>query len=80
MKCSETAEIDYPIVLKNEAIGIISIVGLTIKHKEMMLSRKNDYLAFLKGMSELISSKVLEVLASEEMNMIAQKLSHIRIQ
>ncbi len=60
-KCPETAEIDCPIKYKKEIIGIISLVGLTEKHKKLMLSKKKDYVIFLERMSELITNKVNDV-------------------
>lgn len=75
--CLETAEIDCPIILNDEVIGIISLVGLTEKHRKMMLSRKEDYLVFLKRMSELIATKTQEVSIAQELNYVAQQLTCI---
>lgn len=76
-KCPEAAEFDCPIVLNNEVIGVISLVGYTDEHKDMMLSRKNDYMVFLMRMGELISSKVLEVSTAQRLEVTALKLTHI---
>ena len=76
-KCPETAEIDCPIRFKKEIIGIISLVGLTKKHKELMLSKKKDYAIFLERMSGLITSKLNDVYKTEEINFIAQQLKHV---
>lgn len=75
--CPETAEIDYPIIVDNEIVGIISLVGLTAEHRELMLSRKNDYLTFLERMSELIATKASEVLMAQKLEYVAQQLTHI---
>ena len=75
--CPETAEIDCPIILDGEVIGIISLVGLTPKHRELMLSRKEDYLIFLTRMSELIATQALEVLTAQKLNYVAQQLTCI---
>lgn len=76
-KCPETAEIDCPIRFKKEIIGIISLVGLTNKHKELMLSKKKDYAIFLERMSGLITNKLNDVYKTEEINFIAQQLGHV---
>jgi len=72
--CPETAEIDCPIKYKKEIIGIISLVGLTKKHKEIMLSKKKDYAMFLERMSGLITNKVNDVCKTKEINFITQEL------
>jgi len=76
-KCPETAEIDSPIILQKDIIGIISLVGLTTQHKEMMLSRWDEYLAFLARMGDLIASKVSEVDTLRKVTYMAQQLEHI---
>lgn len=74
--CPEIVEIDSPIILNEKSIGVISLVGYTIEHKEIMLSRKEDYLVFLTRMSEMISSKVSEVVCA---NLIIGQLAHRKV-
>lgn len=76
-KCPEIAEIDSPIVLNGRSIGVISLVGYTEEHKKIMLSRKEDYLVFLTRMSEMISSKALEVLTEQKLEIAALQMTHI---
>jgi len=76
-RCPETAEIDCPIILNENVIGIISLVGLTKDDKTVMLARKDEYLTFLKRMSELISSKVAEVDTTKRIHVYSQQLSSI---
>jgi sigma-54 dependent transcriptional regulator, acetoin dehydrogenase operon transcriptional activator AcoR len=76
-KCPETMEIDCPIKYNNNIIGIISLVGLTKKHKELLLSKKRDYAVFLERMSELITNKVNDIYKTKEINFIAQQLEHV---
>ena len=76
-RCPEKAEFDFPIKLDNEIIGILSLVGYTEEHREIMLSRKDDYINFLEIMCQMISTKVSEVEVTEKLRISAMQMSYI---
>lgn len=76
-KCPEKAEFDIPIKIDNQIVGIISLVGYTAEHKKIMLSRKNDYITFLEIMSQMISTKAIEVFISRQLNIYAMQMTYI---
>ncbi len=59
-KEGEFAEISCPIQVENQIIGIIGLVAFTPKQQEKMSSKSGTYLNFLRRMSELIASKLIE--------------------
>lgn len=59
-KEGEFAEISCPIQVENQIIGIIGLVAFTPKQQEKMSNRSDTYLNFLRRMSELIASKLIE--------------------
>ncbi len=75
--CPEKAEFDIPIKIGGKIEGIISLVGYTIEHKKIMLSRKNDYIAFLEIMSQMISTKAIEVSISRQLKVSAMQMTYI---
>jgi transcriptional regulator with PAS, ATPase and Fis domain len=59
-KEGEFAEISCPIQVENQIIGIIGLVAFTPAQQEKMSARSDTYLNFLRRMSELIASKLIE--------------------
>lgn len=59
-KEGEYAEISCPIQVENQIIGIIGLVAFTSEQQEKMAARSETYLNFLRRMSELIASKLIE--------------------
>lgn len=59
-KEGEFAEISCPIQVENQIIGIIGLVAFTPAQQEKMAARSGTYLNFLRRMSELIASKLIE--------------------
>jgi len=59
-KEGEVAEISCPIQVENQIIGIIGLVAFTPEQQEKMSARSDTYLNFLRRMSELIASKLIE--------------------
>lgn len=75
--CFKTAKICYPIRFQDQTIGVLSLVGFTLEHKEKMLHKKNEYLIFLERMSEMVSAKVSEVKKVHELKVAAIEREHI---
>lgn len=59
-KEGEFAEISCPIQVENQIIGIIGLVAFTPQQQEKMSAKSDTYLNFLRRMSELIASKLIE--------------------
>ena len=59
-KEGEFAEISCPIQVENQIIGIIGLVAFTPEQQQKMSARSETYLNFLRRMSELIASKLIE--------------------
>jgi len=59
-KEGEYAEISCPIQVENQIIGIIGLVAFTSEQQEKMSTKSDTYLNFLRRMSELIASKLIE--------------------
>jgi transcriptional regulator with PAS, ATPase and Fis domain len=59
-KEGEFAEISCPIQVENQIIGIIGLVAFTQEQQSKMAARSDTYLNFLRRMSELIASKLVE--------------------
>lgn len=75
--CPEKSEFDIPINIDGKIEGIISLVGYTIEQKKIMLSRKNDYITFLEIMSQMISTKAIEVSISKQLKVSAMQMTYI---
>lgn len=59
--CKEEIEISMPLILGNEIIGVIGIVGSTKKQKELILSEEKMYLQLLSQIADFIAAKAAEV-------------------
>ena len=59
-KEGEFAEISCPIQVESQIIGIIGLVAFTSEQQEKMSSKSDTFLNFLRRMSELIASKLIE--------------------
>ena len=56
----ELAEITCPIRIDDKIIGLIGLVAFDKKQQEQIIKKSNQYLTFLRRMSDLIGSKLLE--------------------
>ena len=59
-KEGEYAEISCPIQVESQIIGIIGLIAFTPEQQSKMSARSDTYLNFLRRMSELIASKLIE--------------------
>lgn len=64
--CIETFQICTPIIWQDQAIGVIGIFAFNEKQKKYLQERQENFLIFLKKMSELLASKVGEAVLYEE--------------
>lgn len=54
---NEKAEICCPIQLDGKAIGLIGLIALNETQKQLLMSKINEFISFLRSMAELISGK-----------------------
>ncbi len=73
-KCNEHAEVCCPIKLGEETIGVIGLIAFESHQKEHIIANQINLLKFLNRMADLISSKVNEQKALEEMALLAKEL------
>jgi len=59
-ECRETFEIATPIFLKNEVIGVLSLIATDMKQREILLSDLDTYLDFVEQISYFIEAKANE--------------------
>ena len=76
-KCKELIEMDAPIIVRGECVGVLSVTAYTKEHRDNVLKKKEDYSVFLMNMAQLIASKVGEVIANEKLKILALRLSSI---
>lgn len=58
--CQETVEISMPIKVRDEIIGVIGLVGSTVKQRDMLIKRETLYLEFVSQMANFIAAKAIE--------------------
>lgn len=56
-KENEMAEICCPIQWEGEAIGLIGLIAFTESQKQLIISKANEFIVFLRSMADLISGK-----------------------
>lgn len=59
-KEGELAEISCPIIIESKIIGIIGLIAFNNAQQEQIIKKSEQYLNFLRRMSDLIGSKLLE--------------------
>ncbi|MCR1899739.1 sigma 54-interacting transcriptional regulator [Irregularibacter muris] len=64
--CIETYEICSPIIWNGEVMGVIGICAFDEEQKRYLQERKEQFLNFLGKMSQLLASKVGEIILFEE--------------
>lgn len=75
--CAELIELDAPILVQGECVGILSVTAYKEEHRQNILRKKADYSVFLMNMAELIASKIGEALADEKVKVTALYLASI---
>lgn len=66
--------IGIPIFYDHEIIGSVGIIANTISDKEKMLNHEENYLKFIDRMIELLSNKIREEQALEEMTLLQKRM------
>lgn len=75
--CVETYEICTPIIWQEKVVGVIAIFAFDQQQRDVMIAKKEQYLNFLKNMSDLIASKVGEYKLFEDVNTYNKELDII---
>jgi len=76
-KCPEKYEINHPILLEGEIIGIISLVAINEQQKEKLLKNRSLYMNFTSEMANLLAGKAAEWKMSREIKEMAIQLNAI---
>ena len=64
----ELAEICCPIIFDNKAIGLIGLIAFTPEQRQLILTKKDDLISFLKIMSKLIVSQYITTISNDVLN------------
>lgn len=72
--CTESAEVCCPILINEQAIGVIGLIAFDKNQKHRICHNQSNLLYFLRKMAELISSKYLEISKSEENKMLLKEI------
>lgn len=75
--CIECAEIVMPINVDGEAEGTIGLIAFDQSQKKRLLKNETNVLMFLKKMSEMIASTLIEKERSSEIKILANQLHTI---
>lgn len=73
-QCEEFAQVCCPIIVNNKAIGVIGLIAFNEKQKKMIVGNEINLLDFLKKMSDLIASKLLEHESTNKIKKLANEL------
>ena len=73
-QCSETAEVVVPILLSNERLGVIGLIGFDALQAKRMLQEQESLLQFLEKMADLIAEKVSHHRQERQWESLSRKL------
>lgn len=73
--CIEFAEVCCPIRLDKDILGVIGLIAFNEKQREMLLANKENIMAFLYRMSELIASKMVENRKTDQILRMAEEMT-----
>ena len=72
--CGEEIEISMPVRLERKIIGVIGLVGSTLKQKNMILKNEKMYLELVEQITDFITAKAAEILEMEKMEALMAAL------
>lgn len=75
--CIEYAEVCSPIIIEEEAIGVIGLVALSQEQRDNLMKNENNLLEFLKRMGDLLGTKILEFEGIEKERIIQKQIETI---
>lgn len=73
-QCKEYAQVCCPIIVNNTAVGVIGLVAFNEVQKKRIVGNEINLLDFLKKMSDLIASKLLEHESNNRIKKLANEL------
>lgn len=62
LTCTEELDLNAPIFLNNQVIGVIGIICSNREQKKFLMKQKQAFITFIEQFSEMISSRVFECL------------------
>lgn len=75
--CIEFAEVCSPILIAEEAIGVIGLVALSEEQKNNLIKNEVNLLGFLKRMGDLLGVKLLECEGIEKERIVLKQIETI---
>lgn len=75
--CIEFAEVCSPILIAEEAIGVIGLVALSEEQKNNLIKNEENLLGFLKRMGDLLGVKLLECEGIEKERIVLKQIETI---
>lgn len=76
-RCIEFAEVCSPIILDDEVLGVIGLVALSSEQKQRLNSNKQNLIAFLNKMGEMLSTKVQEINICETQGILLNQIETV---
>lgn len=73
-KEGELAEIACPIQIENKILGIIGLVAFTKTQQQKIMAGHENFLSFLRRMSELIASKLIETQSNSKLAILLESM------
>lgn len=70
----ELAEIACPIQIENQILGLLSLVAFTPRQQKKMRENQESLLNFLRRMSELIASKLIEAQSNSKLAILLESM------
>ena len=77
MRCPEKAEMDCPIIIDGQVIGIVSLVAFNEEQYKQFMEKKESLLSFIQGLIDLINSKIIEKQQTEKLLLFSKKIEAI---
>ncbi|MDR2486468.1 MAG: sigma 54-interacting transcriptional regulator [Clostridiales Family XIII bacterium] len=75
--CVETIEISEPILMENEVIGVIGLVGSTEEQREKMLENRDIYLDLLNQIAHFIAGKAQDRMEARRRDAVISTLDSV---
>lgn len=76
-RCRESIEISKPILMDQDCIGVIGLVGATQEQKQTILQDKEMYLALLDQIAEFIAGKVRDHYEASRREAVIEALNSV---
>jgi len=76
-ECYYTVGLYYPIIVKGDCYGVISLIGFNESQKDIIIANQNAFMDFTGKMADLLATKIQELMSMEELNRANEYLETI---